>query len=407
MNILHVILHILGATMQIDFHYGATYVLARLAGFPQGDAEIIAHSAQYVDDATNGGSIRFEDSEYMHSRIASAHSMIDRTNLIEVDNHLAWLPFHFLPGNGGSPAESGPEGELDKLQCKPDSHVARDMLRAAAQDRESKRGLHRLGIAMHVYADTFAHQGFVGGRCKANQAQGITSGDSAVDEAIQKLSREELKQGIFARLRAFIDFVTESLRCMIREGKSPIKFYTEFMHLDPLGHAAADTFPDQPYLAWRYMDWMQNAVHRDNPETFLDASDMMVRAMHAWRAGDTSMRLENHAGLNATDRVQLEKIFRGNISPDGKVRILRWHEAIASGAFSFGVETLKPYIAKGEGSWKEAAVGTRKPVDTGYEAFSYSPAFLDSHWKLFHDAIQSHRSDVVREILPRYNICAA
>ena len=41
--------------MQIDFHHAVTYVAARLAGFSANDAGIIAHSAQYVDDAVNAG----------------------------------------------------------------------------------------------------------------------------------------------------------------------------------------------------------------------------------------------------------------------------------------------------------------------------------------------------------------
>lgn len=41
--------------MQIDFHHATTYVLARLAGFEHPEANIIAYSAQYVDDATNSG----------------------------------------------------------------------------------------------------------------------------------------------------------------------------------------------------------------------------------------------------------------------------------------------------------------------------------------------------------------
>ena len=59
------------------------------------------------------------------------------------------------------------------------------------------------------------------------------------------------------------------------------------------------------------------------------------------------------------------------------------------------------------GSWKEAALGTVKKEDTGFERYGYSPEFLDSNWKRFHDALQAHRSNVVNDILPRYEICAA
>ena len=46
--------------MQIDFHHTVTYVVARLAGFKASEAQTIAYAAQYVDDATQDGTVRFE-----------------------------------------------------------------------------------------------------------------------------------------------------------------------------------------------------------------------------------------------------------------------------------------------------------------------------------------------------------
>ena len=122
--------------------------------------------------------------------------MIDYDNFVDVENHLAWIPFHFLPGNGSLPLGESPEGgELAKLVCRPDSYIARDMLRRAVLDKDHKRALHRLGIAMHVYADTFAHQGFVGSLSPANRAQALTSRDSALDDRIQDLHQERVVDG--------------------------------------------------------------------------------------------------------------------------------------------------------------------------------------------------------------------
>ena len=49
--------------MNIDFHYGITYVLARLAGLNAEDSKIVAHSSQYVDDATTHGILHFSGGE--------------------------------------------------------------------------------------------------------------------------------------------------------------------------------------------------------------------------------------------------------------------------------------------------------------------------------------------------------
>ena len=105
--------------MQIDFHHATTYVVAREAGFNHHDAGIIAYASQYVDDATCSGAVYF-DNGAAYKRINSAHKMIDIRNAEELANHTVWLPFHFLPGNGGLPSEQNPEGSfIDKIVCTP------------------------------------------------------------------------------------------------------------------------------------------------------------------------------------------------------------------------------------------------------------------------------------------------
>ena len=47
--------------MQVDFHHATTYVLARIAGFEQPEAETIAYASQYVDDATSEGAVCFDN----------------------------------------------------------------------------------------------------------------------------------------------------------------------------------------------------------------------------------------------------------------------------------------------------------------------------------------------------------
>ncbi len=163
--------------MQIDFHHGVTYVVARLAGFGHREAEAVAYCAQYVDDATNSGVIKFTNGA-MYSRICSAHKMLDYRNFNELANHHVWIPFHFLPGNGGKRAGENPYGSfIEKLICRADSYVAQGMLRACIEKRDSLFGLHRLGITMHVYADTWAHQGFAGVKNEVNNISVINDLD--------------------------------------------------------------------------------------------------------------------------------------------------------------------------------------------------------------------------------------
>ena len=115
--------------MQIDGHHTLTYVLSRMAGFKHDEANIVAHSAQYVDDATNSGNLKFTNGA-MFSRISSAHGTYDMKHHLDAhENHLVWVPFHFLPGNGGEVAGENPDGSfINKLVCEPGSHVAYDLL---------------------------------------------------------------------------------------------------------------------------------------------------------------------------------------------------------------------------------------------------------------------------------------
>lgn len=354
--------------MQIDFHHGVTYVVARLAGLTHPEASVVATAAQYVDDATNSGVVEFENGA-MYSRISSAHKMLDYRNFEALANHHVWIPFHFLPGNGGMPAGMNPHGTfIEKLKTIPDSPVAQDMIRACIGMRGAPWALHRLGITMHVYADTWAHQGFVGVSHEINQASEIVGADGKPDLPLRQ------------RLVSF--FIGEAL---------------------PLGHGTVLSNPDKPYLEWGYTNGRGQRIRRDNPTDFLSAADAMCRVIRRFRAADANAVVP---GLPARDREIIDGLLRNTRLPDGESRHRVWLDAIAGGAFSFGPAS-PVYVAKGLGSWKHAALGTTAAVDEDDDVFPYSPTFLRSDWKLFHDALQEHRLVVLHHILPRYGICAA
>jgi hypothetical protein len=354
--------------MQTDFHHGATYVIGRLSGLSPGQAAIVAYSAQYVDDATNSGTVSF-DNGAMYARISSAHKLLDYRNFEELANHQVWLPFHFLPGNGGLPAGHDPPGGfVAKLVCRPDSAVARDMVRACIHGRHAPYGLHRLGITMHVYADTWAHQGFAGVSHQVNRTHHISGPDGHPDTSLSD------------RLLHF--FIGETL---------------------PLGHGTVLSHPDKPYLSWSYTDDHGRRIERDNPRDFLAAAEAMSRTIQRYLLGDAGAEVP---GLPPRDRELFERMLRELTDEDGDARHRHWLDAIAAGHFSFGGEQAH-YIAKGEGSWKHAALGTAAERDDDEDRFAYSPGFLTSDWKLFHDALQTHRLEVLHNILPRYGICAA
>jgi hypothetical protein len=377
--------------MQIDFHHGVTYVAARLAGFHHQEAQVIAYSAQYVDDATNAGIIRFNNgTEFNH--ISSAHKLLDYRNFRELAHHQVWMPFHFLPGNGGLPAGQSPSGSfIEKLICRPNSLIAQDMVAACidegrlsppssiqqTEEQTSPHSLHRLGITMHVYADTWAHQGFAGINHQVNEAKILVDAQGNIDQK----SMERVKR-YFSK-----NFVNRFAHLFISE-------------VFPLGHGAVLSNPDRPYLKWGYTNGLDQRVMRDNPSDFLEAADQMCRWMQRYRIGDSTAYCP---GLPQLDKQRIAKLLLTTTERSSKARHKIWLKAILEGHFSFGKAQIT-YRAKGKGSWKHQAIGTEAVVDTGDEVFPFQKTFTESHWKRFHDALEEHRTYVVDQLLPKYGI---
>lgn len=348
--------------MQIDFHHAVTYVTARCAGFSHPEADVIAYAAQYVDDSTCDGTVCFNNMA-MYTRISSAHKTVDPENLNDVSNHLVWLPFHFLPGNAGT-KERGKVGDkfIDKIICLPgpQNTVANDMLDAVIDAKGKANSLHRLGVTMHVYADTWAHQGFAGVLHEVNEV------DDVQDES-----------GTFKD-------IGNVLSSWLAEKVVP-----------PLGHGRAQVFPDMPFLRWSYTNGHGKQVSRDNTGDFSQAADAMCRFMQRYRQ-------QQVIGLSDKDRKTIESLFSTLNDVEGEKRHSAWVNSIAKGDFSFGEANIS-YDADGRNSWKAKALGTvyNMPVHT------YRDDFLESDWKLFHDALQQHRLMLLHDILPKYGICAA
>jgi hypothetical protein len=360
--------------MQIDFHHTATYVLARLAGFRHDDSCVIAYSAQYVDDATNGGEIRFINHEPF-DHIASAHPVIPTsvegvaglaTNFDNTLNAEAWIPFHFLPGNGGLPAGQGGQYSMRRrLICQRDSPVAKRMVEACVAAKIHPNGLHRLGITAHVFADTFVHYDFVG-----------------------------LKDGI-NRVRRLLHDPEEGFHAYKEDAESQI------LAALPLGHGMVLTLPDQPFRKWGYVDRDGHSKIRENQEIFMHAAERLLDVLCYYRGESGGTLLEADRGL-------LRWAFAAFMDEDEKARHRAWMDLLAGKtagrAFSFGplsgaeAESLR-YLPKGHGSWKFEALKTEKSIDDPQDVFTWSEAFETSDWKRFHEALKEHRAEVMDKIL--------
>jgi hypothetical protein len=350
--------------VDIDFHHAVTYVLARIAGFTHDDAAKVAYSAQYVDDAINDGTICF-DNKAMYTRINSAHKTVDPENLSEVKNHLIWLPFHFLPGNGGT-EEKGAVGDhfINKIVCLRGikNPVACDMLEMTLAVKDKPNGLHRLGITMHVYADTWAHQGFAG----------VLNDINEVDDP-----KETGDSGVFAG-----DLGTELVSWLAEK------------IVPPLGHGRAQGFPDMPFLSWQYTNGKNETIVRNNTDLFCEAADAMCQFMGRFNSGTETK-------LNEKDATEIRRLFTELKEKDSNKRHQAWVAAIKEGKFSFGPADIS-YDDKDKNSWKAKALGTAFDLPV----HNYRDDFLNSDWKMYHDALQQHRLVILHDVLPKYGICA-
>lgn len=372
--------------MQIDFHHGVTYVCARLAGFSADDAKIVAHSAQYVDDATAEGEIWF-DNGMIYPRTASAHKMLDYRNMRDLANHRVWLPFHFLPGNAGELAPPKPpvyrsaDEFISRCICRPNSPPALDLMRSVIERQDRPYALHRLGVATHVFMDTWAHQGFVGYQHQINLASNVEAENDS-----------HHKKDFNKKLKDFFGMRWEQLKSSFVGAALP------------LGHGTVLSYPDRPYLRWSYTNGLGHQVARDNPKEFLQAARETYQHFRRYRdwpkAGSKVFQME-YPLPQAFDRigVGLKEIK----DEDETVRHRKWLDRIGDGAFGFQDQVA--YIVMGDGSWKQKALNTDEDiVDNRNAPLPYPASFLDSDWKLFHDALQAHRFFVLHELLPRYGL---
>jgi hypothetical protein len=140
--------------MQKDFHFYTIYALARSAGFDADNASIIAYSSQHTDDAKYEHTLEFENGGRFQ-QVLTAHRFLDLDVLGKTTCYRIWIPFHFLPGNLGVDF-------YERMLTRANSIVAQRIVEDFLSSNLKPYSLHRLGIILHVYADTWSHQNFVG-----------------------------------------------------------------------------------------------------------------------------------------------------------------------------------------------------------------------------------------------------
>jgi len=145
--------------MDTEFHYWMTAIIAERAGFSHEEARTIAYASEYVDENDVAITVAWPEKQKKPYRNFVSQTM----NILKPRRQLMRIYpiFHFMPGDPLAAPARRRDGRLHLLNTTPDSENARHLFDAAFSSPEHFR-LHRIGVTTHMYADTWAHQNFVG-----------------------------------------------------------------------------------------------------------------------------------------------------------------------------------------------------------------------------------------------------
>jgi hypothetical protein len=251
--------------------------------------------------------------------------------------------FHFIPGDPKSPTAWRKDGKMHWLNTTPDSENAQRIFDAAL-DADN---LYRIGVACHAYADTWAHENFVG-YYEAFNAMG-----------------------------------------------GPLEDLTP-----NIGHADAQHNPDWPALVWQDKRLLQERV--DNKAKFLDAAEQMLRKMIKYtdpQAGDNGTK-EKVSEL----RQDLDVAIGGRDQSNSyaRERIARYLELTE--ASGYGDRRLPEYDVDLwlEGAIKESVRGLRDRGD--FTLARWDPLadkytwkdrqnYKQTPWYRFQEAVKDHQNE--------------
>lgn len=138
--------------MNVEFHYYAVHALALEAGLDVSFARDLACASQYVDAATAAMSLRTPRGDY---RVDPTQNYTFWDEAVRSD---VYLPFHFLPGDAEEAAGKRRDGARNPYAVTPNGELAKGLLVAALRDKDP----FTIGVALHAFADTWAHQNFSG-----------------------------------------------------------------------------------------------------------------------------------------------------------------------------------------------------------------------------------------------------
>ena len=364
--------------MQEDMHYYGTYAMARAAGMQVKHAKVVAYAAQYVDDSTANDSEVHEDGG-MFQTIATAHTnygAIATAAADHLEQRQVWVPFHFFPGNKGKTLS-------EKLACRKDSELVQEMVSNHIRHAvlvKNEYGLALMGIMAHVYADTFSHYDFSGVSSKRNKVDGSSFELDVKDK--------KTKAYIMGKFSSFLSkytptFIIKNFRNFASKGAS--------VATGALGHGAVGTYPDRPFLRWRFTFKKGNRASgwRDNRVSYLKGCEKLHQAFsdYANKAGIA----ENPVTFESI-KEKVKKIIGLERAKEG--RIEAWIEAIENEELFATQAGEALFFSKHD--WEQQK--------DDFEDLNNAHLMAKKDVYKFHQAAIYHRDYTLKQLLPKHGI---
>ena len=330
--------------MDREFHYFATGLIAKRAGFRERDAEILARACRFVDQ--NNVALRVRDPDRPEKVYENAVSQT--VDILRPQSELMCIYplFHFLPGDPEAESARRCDGKMHILNTTPDSDVANQLLDLACKAPPDIR-LYRIGVASHAFADTWAHQNFVGWHDSFNSM--------------------------------------------------------EFDLLRPeIGHAEAGHRPDWIGYLWRDHRLLEPEV--DNTERFIAAARALFfkYCAHRRRLG----RKDRSPEWSRLER-ELRHIFGEKYGGDElrfrEERLQRFRNKLDLGTFTERdwVEDAMDIDVRG---LRDSHQGFRAKLTLFPDRYYWKPnvAKEDTHWYRFQEAVKEHQEAGIRLLRPLF-----
>lgn len=312
--------------MNKEFHYYITFKVALEAGFKPDDAYTLAYASQYTDDNTKIFTVnRGKKGEY--SNYISQTSDITKP---EKDLMRIYPVFHFMPGTKEEIENNSAlrrDGKFHILNTIPNNSNARTVFKDAIDSRD----LYRIGIATHMYTDTFAHQNFVG---------------------YYESFNAKMKGGLLEKV------------------------------IPNVGHADSQHQPDLPALVWEDKRLIRKNATIDNTERFLMAAEAIFVELRKYIDPQCPEKKISN------DKKSLIKEIKKLIGAEDKNnkkknnRIARYKKSIGKDFKEYREnEWFKESVAR------KGLLGFIKPL----AQYKWKPNYKDSNWYKFQEAVKAHQ----------------